>query len=213
MTPKVKICGIKDPESAQVAAAAGADYLGLVLNHEQSPRYLPPEKAAILIKESKVPETTQWVGLFVNPSAPVVIEACRLLDITIVQLHGQVTLKIVQEIRAANVQVWLAIPVNDLAEAKCARFKDDVNAFLLDTDDPDLYGGTGRTFSWEAVSGFKQYDVPIAVAGGLTPTNVQDCIRQANPEIVDVSSGVESQRGVKDEQLIREFIHRAKSRG
>ncbi len=200
---RVKICGITRPEDALAAVEAGADALGFVF-FKESPRHIFPEKAAEII--TLLPPFVQVVGLFVNEQAEQVNEIADLCRLDLVQLHGDETSAYCRQIRrrilkAFRVRTLTCLdPISDYLTA----------GLLLDTYSPSFYGGTGTAFNWEIAREASGRFGRIVLAGGLTPDNVADAIRQVHPWAVDVSSGVESEPGKKDHQKVREFIRNAK---
>jgi phosphoribosylanthranilate isomerase len=201
---KVKICGITRLKDALSAIAAGADALGFVF-HSASPRHILPEQAAEIIRQ--LPPFIQTVGLFVDEELETVNTTADQCNLDIVQLHG---------IEAPSYCNSVSRRV-----IKAFRIKDDssldsidnyrVSSFLLDAWSPIAHGGTGTTFNWE-IAARAAASHTIILAGGLTPVNVADAVSTVNPYAVDVSSGVESEPGIKDGVMIRAFVSAAKQR-
>lgn len=199
---RVKICGITRPEDAQAAADAGADAIGLVF--AESPRRIPPEQAAHIL--AVLPPFVTPVALFVNETADRIRAICRDLGLRTVQLHG-------------DEPPELAAELGDLCVLKAFRIgsRDDLHAaegypaaaYLLDSRVPGRQGGTGTTFDWALLQDIA-WDRPVILAGGLTPDNVVEGIRQVQPYGVDTSSGVESEPGIKDAARVRAFVARAR---
>ncbi|ACD94934.1 phosphoribosylanthranilate isomerase [Trichlorobacter lovleyi] len=200
---KVKICGITSPEDALTAVEAGADALGFVF-YKESPRHIFPEEAARII--NLLPPFVQAVGLFVNEAPEIVNQVSRNCRLGLVQLHGDETpdycRKIEQRVmKAFRVRSLTCLdPIADYRMSGC----------LLDAYSPSFYGGTGKSFNWEIAREAMTRGHRIVLAGGLTPDNVAEAIRQVRPYAVDVSSGVESAPGRKDADKVREFIRNAK---
>ncbi|MBB1487035.1 phosphoribosylanthranilate isomerase [Oceanospirillum sediminis] len=199
---RVKICGITRLEDAQSAIDAGADALGFVF-YSPSPRYIKPERAAEIIQQ--LPPFISTVGLFVNEAAEEVDRIRKLTQIDLLQFHGDETSVFCEQFN----QAWIkALRVRDqgslqqsLAEFESAR------AVLLDSYRPGVPGGTGETFNWDLIP--SDYSRPIILAGGLTPDNISDAVRQLQPYGVDVSGGVEASKGIKDPIKIHAFIRGA----
>lgn len=199
---KVKICGITNLEDALAAIDAGADALGFVF-HPRSPRHVFPEQASAIIR--RLPPFIQAVGLFVDEPLEMVNETADLCGLDLVQLHGDeppgycdaVTRRVIKAFRVK--EITCLEPMQDYRVSAC----------LLDAWSPTAHGGTGRTFNWE-VAACAARSYRIILAGGLTPENVAEAVRQVRPYGVDVSSGVESSPGRKDAERVREFINRAK---
>jgi phosphoribosylanthranilate isomerase len=200
---RVKICGITSLEDALTAVEAGADALGFVFYNE-SPRHIFPEQAARIIEQ--LPPFVQAVGLFVNEQAATVNELADLCRLDLVQLHGDEPAGYCAQIRR---RVLKAFRVRSLTCLDPIRDY-PVAGYLLDTFSPSFYGGTGLSFNWEIAAEAVKRHQRIVLAGGLTPDNVAEAVRQVRPWAVDVSSGVESAPGKKDHQKVREFIRTAK---
>jgi|ERR1039457_4011634 phosphoribosylanthranilate isomerase len=200
---RVKICGITNPEDALLAVEAGADALGFVF-FQGSPRYISPDQAASIIR--RLPPFVQTVGLFVNEVPATVNSVADQCGLDVIQLHGEETPVYCESVRR---RVIKAFRVKDISTIdSLARYQ--VSGCLLDAWSPVARGGTGLTFNWEIAAEAVNRGHRIVLAGGLTPDNVTESIRQVCPYGVDVSSGVESAPGRKDASKIRLFIERAK---
>jgi len=196
---RVKICGITRPEDGAAACAAGADAIGLVF-YPPSPRAVDIEQA-VTIRRALPPFVTV-VGLFVNAAAETVVETAARVHLDLLQYHGEET---PSQCEASGLAYMKAIRVNDdtnLSEAS-RRFA-SAKALILDTHDDRLWGGSGRSFDWDLVPA--DIELPVVVAGGLTPANVADAILRLHPYGVDVSGGVEQSPGIKDAAKITRFI-------
>jgi phosphoribosylanthranilate isomerase len=199
MRTRVKICGITSVADGLTAARQGADAIGLIF-YPPSPRLVPLERAREIA--TSLPAFVARVAVFVNPSVDevqAVIRACRP---DLLQFHGE---EAPEHCRRFGVPYLRAVRVRsgvDLLES-LSPF-DDAAGWLLDAYRPDLYGGTGEAFDWDLIP--QRLARPVILSGGLDANNVADAIRRIRPWAVDVSSGVESAKGVKDEQLIAEFI-------
>lgn len=204
MRVRVKICGLKTPDALTAAIKGGADFIGFVF-HPASPRHVEIEVATYLAHY--VPPSVKICALFVDPAdtdlSPV-LSACR---VDMIQLHGNETPERVAAIRAySGKPVMKALPVAAPADvAAIAAYEDVCDWILLDTPG----GGTGQAFDWALLDGFAPKK-PWMLAGGLTPETVGGAIRRLRPDAVDVSSGVESARGVKDPAKIRAFLDAVK---
>lgn len=199
---RVKICGITNITDALVAVEAGADALGFVF-YDRSPRYIKPLAAAGII--AKLPPFIQTVGLFVNEEAEQVNWIADFCGLDLVQLHGDES---PEDCVAVNRRIIKAFRVQGGSTVELLA-KYPVAGYLLDAWSADAYGGTGHTFNWELAASAGQYG-PIILAGGLAPGNVAQAIRVVQPYAVDVSSGVESAPGRKDQEKVRQFIKLAK---
>lgn len=216
-TFRIKICGITRADDARAAIEAGADAIGLNF-YPKSSRYLDAEARGRVICKEVWFGTAKIVGVFVNAS-PVDIRHrigdCRL---NAVQFHGDESPSEVAEfseievIRARRIgERGVAAIAEDLeACAAAGRLPD---ALLVDAAAPGQYGGTGKTVSWAGLADYPRWlgDLPLILAGGLTPENVAEAIRIVRPAGVDVASGVESSPGVKDHDKMRRFIEAAKT--
>jgi len=200
---RVKICGITNPQDALTAVEAGADALGFVF-FKESPRHIFPEEAASII--SLLPPFVQAVGLFVNEDTETVNQISRLCRLGLVQLHGDETPDYCSRIEARIMKAFRVRSLTCLDPITGYRLP----GCLLDTYSPSFYGGTGTSFNWDIAREAVQRGHRIVLAGGLTPDNVAEAIRQVRPYAVDVSSGVESTPGNKDADKVRQFIRNAK---
>lgn len=205
---KVKICGLKEPDMVAFAAREGADWIGLNFV-VQSPRYVTPEAAGnLLLKAGKaVP-----VALLADADDARVMQIAAL-GFPIIQLHGQETTARAEEIRRlTGSAIWKAIGVRtreDLAQADAFA---GLDGLLIDAKPPEgaaMTGGHGAAFDWSILKGWTA-PKPWLLAGGLTPENVAGAIAATGAPGVDVSSGVERIRGLKDRELVRAFIRAAK---
>ncbi len=211
---KAKICGLKTNSSIEAAAVAGADYIGLVF-FKKSPRHLALNDAAKLATFARQsgPKPPKIVALMVEPSDSEISDVLDQVDPDILQLHGHESLDRVCEIKDLSKKaIWKAVAVATPEEVAAARKYKSQNAadmILFDAKPPDdiksLPGGNGLTFDWRILNNESpRHD--FALAGGLTAQNVAEAIRLVAPAIVDVSSGVESAPGKKDDVLIGDFI-------
>ena len=202
----IKICGIRETEHARCAIEHGADYIGLVFA-EGSPRRLEIAEARNLVAEiCAISKTVEPVALFANPSADLIREVLEAADFKIVQLHGDEDRAFVESLD--EVRVFKAVPFDPEKIDAWRNPPANVAALLIDapTVPGELTGGTGRSFNWDALAKLDRAGLPpIIVAGGLTPANVAQAVHTVRPFAVDVSSGVESSRGVKDPALIQAF--------
>lgn len=214
---RVKICGLTTVEDALVAAEAGADLLGFVF-YPKSPRVVTPDIAAKIVgglRQTLGAATPTLVGVFVDEPVSRVQTLLDQVGLDGAQLHGS---EPPVELRLLGGRAYKAIrpQTRGDAEAMTATYYDVVATdpqlpqFLLDAYDPWLFGGTGRMADL-AVAKLLATRFRLLLAGGLTPATVADVVAQVQPWGVDVASGVERARGVKDHALVREFIRQAKS--
>ena len=199
MSVKVKICGVINVANALAAAGAGADMVGLNF-YEGSPRHVTPAQAAEIARA--LPPFVLKVGVFVNPTEAQVLEAIAACGLNLLQFHGDEPSDFCTQFGVMSVK---ALRVCDAASLQTlANFHTD--AFLLDAYSKSGLGGTGEKFNWELAAEAQKFGKPIFLAGGLTPENVVNAVRQVRPFAVDVSSGVESAPGKKDAAKVRAFI-------
>jgi phosphoribosylanthranilate isomerase len=197
---RVKICGITRRKDALLAVELGAAALGFNF-YPPSPRYIAPSAAVEIIRQ--LPPFVMPVGVFADETdAEHVITVAREAGVAAVQLHGPALP--VMDGPLGEYPVILAVPVGeDFRPEGLSRFT--AGAFLLDTFDRKLLGGTGKTFDWSVAREAKRYG-HVILAGGLTPQNVARAIREVRPYAVDVASGVESAPRVKDAAKLRAFF-------
>ncbi len=204
MRTRAKICGITRVEDVHAVANAGCDAIGFVF-YPPSPRHVTLEQAEILIQS--VPAYVQAVGLFVNSHADEIQAILNKIPLDILQFHGDETPEQCQAIAQQVGRRWYkAIQVKpDLdAVAEIQGYQDaGASAVLLDAWHPDLKGGTGHSFDWDT---FPKLNIPLILAGGLNPDNIEQAILTTQAYAVDVSGGVESAKGIKDQQLIERFM-------
>lgn len=215
----VKICGLTDTSMVRVAAEAGASWAGFVL-FPKSPRNLLGEGDEALESLDELSGFAQELGLqsvvlMVDPDEDLFEQVLHSIEPNAIQLHGKESPEQVMRMWrdcTGICELWKAVGVSgeaDLEDLDQWR----VDRLLIDAkppEDADLPGGNGAAIDWSILDGFEA-PVPWLLAGGLTPGNVGDAIAATGARAVDVSSGVERVRGVKDEDLIRDFIDAAKS--
>ncbi|GAA4040106.1 phosphoribosylanthranilate isomerase [Parerythrobacter jejuensis] len=206
---KIKICGLSTPETIEAAVNAGATHIGLV-NYQKSPRFVSVADAARL--RQTVPKHVKTVLLLVNETAENTARAIGAIKPDIVQFHGGETPEWTSLVRKqTGLEVWRALGVRDAATLeKSRRFEGAVDRILFDSPAKALPGGNGETFRWDVLAGF-DHRTPWGLAGGLTPDNVAQAIRETRTELVDASSGLESAPGVKDVDRIAAFCKAARS--
>ena len=199
MATAVKICGITRPEDALAAARAGAHAIGLVY-YASSPRHVTPARAAEIIRV--LPPFVTTVGLFVDAGAEEVSSTLAEAPVGLLQFHGGETPEFCRQFKRPYVKAVRVKPGVDLLQY--ARDFHDAKALLLDAYVEGLHGGSGAAFDWSLIP--RGLPLPVILSGGLTPENVMDAVRRVRPSAVDVSSGVESAKGIKDAQKIAAFI-------
>ncbi|MBI4556306.1 MAG: phosphoribosylanthranilate isomerase [Candidatus Hydrogenedentes bacterium] len=205
MSTKVKICGITNLDDALAACDAGADALGFNFAPEarKRNRYIAPDDAWRIVE--KLPPFVLKVAVCVNAPSEEVRRYLEFLDR--VQLHGEESPEYCADIAARAIKVF-RVAEGFQPEAMLVY---PTAAFLLDAAVPEMRGGTGHTFNWEVAKRASALGRPLILAGGLTPENVAEAVRQVRPYAVDTAGGVESAPGKKDHERIRIFIRNAKS--
>ena len=203
MAVRVKICGITRLQDALFAAAAGADSLGFVF-YEKSPRHVSAAQAAALC--AALPPFVTSVGLFVDAPAEFVDSVLALAPLDLLQFHGDESPEYCASFGKPYIKAVRVTRETDLL--KCAADFATARGLLLDAYVPGVPGGTGESFDWNLIP--PQLPKPVILSGGLTPANVAEAVRQVRPWAVDVSSGVEASKGIKDTDLIAQFITKAK---
>jgi phosphoribosylanthranilate isomerase len=199
--PRVKICGITNWPDARRACEAGADFLGFNF-YRESPRYISPARARKIVK--RLPEGVLAVGVFVNESEASVRETARHVGLDYVQLHGDETPEMVENL-ARQLRVIKALRVRKpFRTSQLARFK-KAKAILLDGFDARARGGTGKTFDW-SIARRARRGRRIFLAGGINAENAAEASRSARPYALDVCSGVEAAPGKKDPARIAAFM-------
>jgi phosphoribosylanthranilate isomerase len=204
MSVKVKICGITNVEDGMAAAEAGADALGFIF-YQQSPRYVPIEKAVTVIRD--LPPMIVKVGVFVDAQEDVVIRAIRECGLNLLQFHGSESPEYCVQFGLMSMKAFQIRDAQSLT--RLTDFKTD--AWLLDAYAPGKLGGTGQRFNWDLAIEARKLGRPIFLAGGLTLENVAEAVRHVEPYAVDVSSGVEASPGKKDHGKVKAFIEAAKA--
>ena len=200
---KVKICGMTQLKDALFAVEQGVDAVGFIF-YKKSPRAVTMKTVREII--TKLPPLVDTVGVFVNESAERVNKIADYCGLDLVQLHGEESPAFCRKIHR---RVIKAFRVKDLQSIKQLE-KFPVSGFLLDTFSDDLHGGTGKTFDWNLALPVKKMG-PVILAGGLTPRNILQAVRQVRPYGVDVCSGVEKSPGIKDLEKVRAFLKNIRS--
>lgn len=212
---RVKICGVTTPEDAEAVCAAGAEAVGINF-FPGSVRYVPPEKAAGIVQA--IGERAVVVGVFVNEPPEAIARICQSLGIGTVQLSGREPASDAERVSGCRLKaVHLSGPEGLLP------FRDyPCEAFLLDSELPGAFGGTGKRLDWKSLGDrirgprvrfegdpVQREGRPWILAGGLDPENVLEAVRLARPYGVDVAGGVEDMPGRKDPEKVRRFVEKA----
>ncbi len=202
----VKICGIKEKNHLDIAAQAGARFIGLVF-YPKSSRFIDPEMARLLSRSA--PTGVRMVGLFVDPDDAWLSHVMGAVPLDMIQLHGAESPVRVQEIRSRYLlPVIKAIPVARPEDIdKTQDYEQVADWLLFDSKSPQgpISGGSGVSFDWKILEG-KRFNRPWMLSGGLNPDNIGQALSCLHPDAVDISSGVESETGVKDPLRIIEFL-------
>ncbi|MCX4188465.1 phosphoribosylanthranilate isomerase [Methylophaga sp. OBS4] len=198
MRTRVKICGVTRQQDADFAAESGADAIGLV--------FYPPSPRAVTVAQAKqiisgLPPFVTVVALFVNPEKEQVLHCLEALSIDILQFHGDESPAFCAQFGKPYMKAIRMKPDTDLTTL--ATDYQSAAGLLLDSYQPGVPGGTGVVFDWSIIS---QINKPIILAGGLNADNVAEAIQQVRPFAVDVSGGVESEKGIKSNEKISAFM-------
>jgi len=211
MPVQVKFCGLTRPEDVAEAARLGADYAGVVF--AGGPRSRTLGQAAALFGDTSV---TRRVGVFACAEEGSLRLAVSGVPLDVVQLHGDADESGIAAARAAGAsEVWAVVRIEGIyLPVTTERLFQSADAVVLDTKGSTELGGTGRIFDWDAIAAQLlplRGRARLILAGGLTPGNISRAIRVLRPDVVDVSSGVESAPGVKDHSLMRRFVEAARN--
>ena len=202
---QVKICGLTSPEDALACVSFGADAIGLVF-YPKSPRYVTTRQAARIA--SVLQPNVGAVGVFVDTPLDTVLTTAPDCRLSAVQLHGAETPAFVAQVRQAGLSVIKGLYLNGDPNIRSAAEYADAIAFLVECAAGKMPGGNAMAWDWRGARDFGgRY--PIILAGGLKPESVGEAITAANPDAVDVSSGVEASPGRKDPNRVRDFIRAA----
>lgn len=209
MRPAIKFCGLTRPADAAEAVRLGAGYIGVIF--ADGPRRLTVAAARDVYEgaaQSEVVSQPRRVAVFAAAETDAILATAEEAGADIVQLHGDPDPKIVREVSDRfGGEVWSVVRVEGELSKKSYELFDVSDAIVLDKLDARLIGGTGRSFDWGAAarSLVRRRPARLVLAGGLRAANVGEAIQLLRPDVVDVSSGVESSIGIKDHALMREF--------
>jgi phosphoribosylanthranilate isomerase len=201
---RVKVCGITREQDVMAVASNGADALGLVF-YENSPRYVSLHQAKQLVRV--LPPFVTVVGLFVNPAVEYVREVLSRVPLDVLQFHGEETPEFCEQFGKPYLKAIRVKAGVDLVQ--CATRYSGAQALLLDAFVEGTQGGTGKSFDWALIP--QNLPLPLILSGGLHAGNVAEAIRQVHPYAVDVSSGVEEAKGIKDAAKVAAFIKEVES--
>ena len=201
---KIKVCGFTQAQNAYDAAMLGIDAIGLVF-YEKSPRCVDTQQAREIVQA--LPPFVNRVGLFVNADSDFIDEVLCEVPLDTLQFHGDETPQQCAQYAMPFIKALRMQSTTDLATL--SEDYHQASGLLLDAFSQAAYGGTGEQFDWSLAKA--DIDLPIILAGGMNAQTVSAAIAQVNPYAVDVSSGVESAKGVKDIAKIQEFIQQVRS--
>ena len=200
---RIKICGITREQDLRAVANSGADAIGLVF-YDKSPRRVSVAQAAQLVRS--IPPFVSVVGLFVNATAEQVREVLAQLPLDVLQFHGEEQPEFCAQFGKPYLKAIRVKAGVDLVE--CAARYADAQGLLLDAHVEGVQGGSGETFDWKLIP--RELPLPVILSGGLHAGNVAEAIKQVRPYAVDVSSGVEVAKGIKDAAKIAAFVNEVK---
>ncbi len=204
---KIKICGITQPDDAQLATEYGARMIGMIF-YDKSPRFISDSAAEKIVQI--LPEEVLPVGVFVNPEVEKISSIIDNTGIKALQIHGKFNS---DEVNKLNLPIIQAYSISDKNDFDSIR-QNGSDYFLLDNKELNSYGGTGKTFDWELIPTDLRKDRMI-LAGGITAENAAEAVSRINPAFLDVSSGVESSPGIKDKMKLEQLfkaVERANAR-
>lgn len=200
---RIKICGITREQDLHAVANSGADAIGLVF-YEKSPRHVSVQHAARLMRV--VPPFVTVVGLFVNPTADYVRQVIATISLDVLQFHGEESPAFCEQFGKPYLKAIRVKAGVDLVE--CAARYARAQGLLLDAFVEGTQGGTGESFDWTLIP--QNLSLPVILSGGLHAGNVAEAVKQVRPYAVDVSSGVEVSKGIKDAAKVAAFIKEVK---
>ena len=199
MSVRVKVCGITRVEDALSAVRYGVDAIGFVF-WEKSARFITPDLAGQI--SVKLPAFINTVGVYVNPTREWVNETAQVAKLSLLQFHGDESAEFCEQFSYPYIK---AIQVREgLDLLQYAQQHKNARGLLLDTYSTNMPGGTGQSFDWHLIP--EDLPLPLILSGGLSADNVTEAIQQTQPWAVDVSSGVEAAKGIKDEKKIIAFM-------
>ena len=212
MATEIKICGLTRSIDAEYADAAGVEYLGVIFAGG------PRERTSLQARDTLAGRRARKVGVFAAQSEETIATHVETVGLQVVQLHGDADAERVERVRAATgAEVWVVVRTADgVLPDGLETLCEASDALLIDAHVPGMLGGTGVQVPWDRLGeslDALDYHPRIVLAGGLTPENVAEAIDLVAPNVVDVSSGVESSTGVKDHARIRAFVAAVRSAG
>ena len=212
MATDIKICGLTRSVDAEYADAGGVEYLGVIFAGG------PRERTPMQARDTLAGRRARKVGVFAEQTDTVIATLVEMVGLDVIQLHAATDPERVERVRAATgKEVWAVVRTadGDLPES-IEELGDAADALLIDANVPGRLGGSGVRVPWDRLGeslDALDYHPRIVLAGGLTPDNVSEAIELVGPNVVDVSSGVESSPGIKDHARIRAFIAAVRTAG
>lgn len=203
MSVRVKVCGITRDEDAKAAVQAGVDAIGFVF-WPHSARYIDPDSARRIA--ANIPPFVCIVGVYVDPDAAWVEETMQVARLNLLQFHGDETPEFCNQFFQPYIKAIRVKQGTDLLQY--AERYHSAKGLLLDAYAENIPGGTGHAFDWRLIP--QHLPLPLVLSGGLNPNNIATAIKQIQPWAVDVSSGVEVSKGIKDEKKIFAFMQGVK---
>lgn len=200
---KIKFCGMTRNVDVDIACELGVDALGFIF-YPKSKRAIDIE-TAVRISE-RVPDSIERFAVVVNPTEDWLKQMLERFKPTLIQFHGDESPEFCQQFDYPYIKAIAATNTQAIFDA-CNRYE-QARALLIDTPAGKLYGGTGQIFDWKMLP--MNLTKPYILAGGLTVDNVAEAINQVKPQMVDCCSGIESEPGIKDEKLMRQFVQRVR---
>ncbi len=209
---RVKICGITKPDQGRAIVHMGATALGFICVR-QSPRYVSPEQIRAVV--DALPTTTaigqrlNCIGVFADATLSTICQTAAIAALSGIQLHGRETPEFCVQLRQnlPSIEIIKTIRVRDpTVLSQAAIYADCANTLLLDAYDPNALGGTGKTLDWLNLQKHFHPSSPWLLAGGLTPENILEALRQVHPDGIDLSSGVERAPGDKDLEKVAQLF-------
>jgi len=199
---RVKICGITCHEDAEHAIKLGVHALGFIF--ARSPRQISPENAKNII--SRIPPFVNSVGVFVDENPARIREIVNYCGLDYIQFHGNETVDVCSGFMPQSIKALRVKQHMDYESIK--PYRGAVRAFLLDTYTKGKAGGTGKAFNWDIAVKIKNIGVPVILAGGLEPSNIEEAITTVHPYAVDINSGIEESPGKKSHTLMKELFEK-----
>lgn len=199
LRPRIKVCGITRPEDGQACTALGADAIGLVF-YPPSPRAVTVAQAQAVV--AALPPFVTVVALFVDPTVEEVNHVLQAVPIDVLQFHGDEPAAFCRQFHRPYLKAVRVQPGLNLLHY--ASLYPDARALLTDAYQPGVQGGTGHRFDWSLLP--ESLPLPLILSGGLDPDNIALAVAQVKPAAVDVSSGVEAAKGIKDAAKVAAFI-------